>query len=381
MAEQVPVAGQTQVGGDPFEEMLVNMGPQHPSTHGVLRLLIRVSGEYVEDCRFHIGYLHRCHEKISESQTYVQNIPLSDRLDYVGAVPNGWAQCLAVEKLAGLEVPARAEYLRVIAAELQRIASHLLFVGTMGTDLGAVTMFLFGMREREMVIDLLEAMSGARLTYHYIRIGGVARDLPDGFAERAVRTLDTVLSRIPDYDDLFTNNRILRERAERVGVIPAQTALEHGFSGPTLRASGVPYDVRRCDPYGIYDRFEFDVPLGSNGDVYDRFTIRLREIEQSSRIVRQALEGIEGVDGPVRTPIKGRFRPAPGWAYAHVEGARGDVGYYIVSQGGDSPYRLKVRSPCFGNLAGLEHLIWGWKIADVVAILGSIDIVLGCVDR
>ncbi len=362
-----------------FEEMILNMGPQHPSTHGVLRLVLRVSGEVIEECKFHIGYLHRCHEKIAEEHGYLGYLPLADRLDYVCAGPNQWAACLAMEKLAGIEVPERAEYLRVIAAELNRIASHLLFIATFGNDLAAVSVFLYGMREREMVIDLLEALSGQRLTYNYYRVGGVGWDMPEGFAERCREVLDIIESRLPHYNDLFTNNAVMRARTEGVGVVPPDRAIAFGMSGPTLRASGVPYDVRRSDPYGIYDRFEFEVVVGERGDTFDRFWMRVREIQESAKIIRQALDQIP--PGEIRTKLKGRFRPPPGRAYGHVEGARGDVGYYIVSDGTDKPYRLKVRSPCFSNLAGMEEMFRGWKIADVVAILGSIDIVLGCVDR
>jgi len=364
---------------NPFEEMILNMGPQHPSTHGVLRLLIKVSGEFVDDCQLHVGYLHRCHEKLSEKRTYAGALPLPDRLDYVCAVPNGWALCLAAEKLAGVGVPERAEYLRVIASELNRIASHLLFIGTFGIDLGAMTLLLYAFREREYFLDLLQALSGARLTYHYIRLGGVMRDLPEGFKEQAEAAMVNVERRLPEYHALFTNNKIMRERSEGIGIIPRETALEMGFSGPTLRASGVPYDVRRADPYGVYDRLDFDIPVGETGDSFDRYRMRYLEIEQSMRIVRQALKQIPA--GEYRTPIRGRFKPAVGWSYGHVECARGDVGYYIVSDGSDKPYRLKVRAPSFNNLAGIERLVTGWKIADVVAILGSIDIVLGDVDR
>jgi NADH-quinone oxidoreductase subunit D len=361
------------------EEMLINMGPQHPSTHGVLRLLLRLRGEVIEDCRFVVGYLHRCHEKISEAKGWVRALPLTDRMDYLCPIPCEWAMALAAERLAGVEVPPRAEWLRVIATELYRIASHLVFVGTFGADLGATTLFLYGFRERELLMDVFEKLTGQRMTCHYVRIGGVGWDLPAGLDREISGVLDTIVPRLREYDDLFTNNRILRARTEDVGAIPREQALAFGASGPTARASGVDFDLRRDAPYGVYDQVEFEVPLGTRGDCFDRFAVRVEEIRQSAGIVRQALEALP--EGPTRTKLPARFRTPEGMAYGATEGARGEIGYFAIGDGSEAPYRLKIRSPSFSNLALIEKSLVGWKIADVVAILGSVDIVLGDVDR
>jgi len=367
------------IGDTHQEEMLINMGPQHPSTHGVLRLVLRMRGEVIEESRFVIGYLHRNHEKISEQKGWIRALPLTDRVDYLSPITCEWAMALAAERLAGVEVPERAEWLRVIAAELYRIASHLVFAGTFGTDLGATTLFLYCFREREPILDIFEKLTGQRMTCHYVRIGGVGWDLPPGLDDGIRRVLAVIESRLPEYDDLFTNNRILRARVEGVGPVAADKARAFGASGPVARASGVDFDLRRDDPYGVYDRFDFDVPVGQQGDCLDRFTVRLEEIRQSARIVRQALDGLPA--GDVRTKLSARFRTPEGVAYGAVEGARGEIGYYAVGDGSEAPYRLKIRSPSFSNLALIEDTLVGWKIADVVAILGSVDIVLGDVDR
>lgn len=361
------------------EEMLINMGPQHPSTHGVLRLILRMRGEVIESSRFVIGYLHRCHEYISERNGWIRALPLTDRLDYLSPITNEWAMALAAERLAGVEIPERAEWLRVLSAELYRIASHLVFVGTFGNDLAAVTLFLYAFREREMILDIFEKICGQRMTCHYIRIGGVGWDLPPGLDKEIRQVLDTVESRLDEYDDLFTNNRVARARLEAVGEIPAARCIAYGASGPVARASGVDFDLRRDQPYGVYDRFSFDVVLGRRGDCFDRFVCRMMEMRESAKICRQVLDGLPS--GAIRAKLPARFRPPEGVAYGAVEGARGECGYFAISDGGEAPYRLKIRSGSFSNLHLIEDALVGWKLADVVAILGSIDIVLGDVDR
>jgi len=362
-----------------YEEMLINMGPQHPSTHGVLRLLLRLRGEVVEDCKFVIGYLHRNHEKISEIKGWVRALPLADRVDYVCPIPCGWAMALAAERLGSVEVPERAEWLRVLGSELYRIASHLLFVGTFCNDLGATTMFIYGFREREYILDALEKLTGQRLTCHYIRIGGVGWDLTPEIEKAARLAVDTVEERLPEYDDLFTNNRVFRARSEGVGIVSREKAAAFGMSGPNGRASGLDYDLRRDAPYGIYNKLDFAIPLGERGDTFDRFVVRLAEIRESIGLVRQVLDGIPS--GEIRTKLKVRFAPPEGVAYGAVEGARGEIGYFGISDGSDKPYRLKIRSPSFSSLAAVEDTMIGWKVADVGAVLGSTDIVLGDVDR
>lgn len=362
-----------------YEEMLINMGPQHPSTHGVLRVLLRLRGEVIEDAKFVIGYLHRNHEKISELKGWVRALPLADRVDYLSPITCEWAMALAAEKLAEVEVPERAEWLRVVAAELYRVASHLVFIGTFGNDIGATTLFLYAFRERERIMDIFEQLTGQRMTCHYIRIGGVGWDLPKGLDAEIQDTLAVIEQRLPEYNDLFTNNRIFRARSERVGVVTADQAKAFGVSGPNLRASGVDFDLRRDAPYGVYPRFTFDVPTRANGDTFDRYAMRVLEIPQSARIIRQALDGLPA--GGFRTKLKARFQTPPGVAYGAVEGARGEIGYFAISDGSEAPYRLKIRSPSFSSLAAIEKTFIGWKVADAIAILGGVDIVLGDVDR
>ncbi len=362
-----------------YEEMLINMGPQHPSTHGVLRVLLRLRGEVVEDCKFVIGYLHRNHEKVSEIKGWVRALPLTDRVDYLSPITCEWAMALAAEKLGAVEVPERAEWLRVLTAEFYRIASHLVFVGTFCNDLGATTMFIYGFRERELILDVFEKLTGQRLTCHYIRIGGVAWDITPEIEKDIRSALAIIEERLPEYDDLFTNNRIFRARSEGVGVVSRELAAAFGMSGPNARASGLDFDLRRDAPYSVYDRFEFGIPIGEHGDAFDRYAMRLAEIRESIAIVRQVLDGIP--PGEIRTKLKARFTPPAGVAYGAVEGARGEIGYFGISDGSEKPYRLKIRSPSFSSLAAVEDAMIGWKVADVVAILGSTDIVLGDVDR
>jgi len=362
-----------------FHELELSMGPQHPSTHGVLRLLLTLDSEVILNATAHVGYLHRGFEKLAEGMTYIQFVPYTDRLDYVSAITNELGYCLAAEKLIGVEAPRRAQYLRVIASELQRLASHLLFVATMGTDLAAVTVFLYGFRDRERVIDLLDSLSGQRLTYHYLRLGGVAADVPPGFDRNVSDLIQYLTPRLDEMDDLFTNNVIFRRRTEGVGILPPGRALDLGVSGPNLRASGVPYDTRKADPYSSYQEFDFRIPTGKNGDCFDRFAVRMEEMRQSLRILGQAVKGLP--EGEFRAKVARNVKPPMGEAYAHVEGSRGDVGFYIISDGSTNPYRLKIRGPSFVHVMALERILKGWKIADVVATLGSVDIVLGEVDR
>lgn len=357
----------------------LSMGPQHPSTHGVLRLAVKLEGEVVVDCQPDVGYLHRGIEKLAEMRSYIQFIPITDRLDYLASMLGNAAYVGAVEKLGEIEVPERVEYIRVVMMELQRLASHLLFFGTMALDLGATTPFLYSFREREDILDLFEMVCGARLTYNYFRPGGVSRDLPAGFHEKARAYIKKQRSKLPEYDDLFTNNQIFIARTRGVGVISGEDAVNYSMSGPSLRASGVPYDVRKVDPYSVYDKLDWQIVTRTEGDTMSRFMCRRLEIEQSLNIVEQALDRMPEGEFKYKTPL--RLKLPAGEVYHHIESARGDVGVYLVSDGGDKPYRLKWRAPSFINLGALGQMVKGWKVADVVAILGSLDVVLGEVDR
>lgn len=364
---------------DGSKGMILSMGPQHPSTHGVLRLLTHLDGEKVRNVRVDIGYLHRSWEKIMESFTYPQIVPHSDRNDYLGCAFNEHLVCLAVEKRLGLEPPPQAEYIRVIMCELQRICSHLIWVGTFGLDLGATTAFLWSFREREKIYDLFELVTGGRMFPQFFRLGGVRNDFPPTFFERLEETLRSVERSLGHFQNLLEGNPIFRSRTQGIARLPADAAIAYGCTGPTLRASGVNFDVRRDDPYGIYDRFEFDVPVETGGDCWARYLCRMREIPESIRIIRQAVEGLPG--GEVMAGVPRRFRVPPGESFAHVESPRGALGVYLVSDGTDRPFRIKWRSPCFSNLHALERMAPGLYLADLVAAIGSIDIVLGEVDR
>jgi NADH-quinone oxidoreductase subunit D len=367
------------------EEMLVNMGPQHPSTHGVLRLEVTTDGEVVRAVRPFIGYLHRCFEKHAEKVGYPGVIPYTDRMDYLAAMNNNHGYVLTVEKLLGLEVPERAEYIRVIIAELGRIASHLVAFGTFANDIGATTPLLYAFRERERILDIFEKACGARLTYNYYRIGGLSRDLTPDILEMIRAFCDYFEPKLKDYDQLLSYNRIFIERCSGVGVIPKAMAVNYGITGPPLRASGIQWDLRKNDPYSIYDRFDFDIPVGTGmkgevGDCWDRYIIRMWEMAESLKIIRQALAGIP--EGDFMNPKAPKNIKCPkGEAYVRVENPRGELGYYLVSDGKPNIWRLKVRSPCFTNLAVLPAISDGILIADLVAILGSLDIVLGEIDR
>ena len=361
------------------EEMEINMGPQHPSTHGVLRLVLHLDGEEIKDMRPVIGYLHRGVEKLSEHRTYSMIEPLTDRLDYVAAISENLGWCGAVERLLNVEPPPRAQSIRVILAELQRVASHLVWLGTHALDLGAMTVFFYCFREREILLDLFESFCGARLTYNSMRIGGLYEDVPPGWFERVRHFLKIFPDRMKEYEDLLTVNRIFLGRTQGVGVLSAEDAVAYGVSGPTLRASGVSYDVRKAIPYSSYDQFEFDVPLGSHGDTYDRYLVRMEEMRQSCRIVRQALDRMP--DGEVRAKVPKYIKPPAGDVYHVVESPRGEQGFYVISSGSEMPYRVRFRAPSFANLQALPAMCRGGLVADVVAVIGSIDIVLGDCDR
>lgn len=359
--------------------MVINVGPQHPSTHGVLRLILTLDGEQILHCEPVCGYLHRGLERMMERRPYRHNIPFTDRLDYLAALSCNLGICQCIERLGGVEVPERAQYIRVLLMELQRIASHLVFLGTFGTDLGATTMFLYAFREREMVLDLLEECTGARLTYNWVRVGGVPDDLPDGFGQNVLAFLKLFRERIEEYHQLLTRNRIFRSRTQGIGILPKHLALAHGASGPVIRASGVAYDIRTVAPYEVYDRVQFDVPVMEKGDVWARYMVRMEEMRQSIRIIEQVLRDIP--DGPVQTKLPKVFKPPAGIAYSRVESPRGELSFMMVSDGSPNPARVHIRTPSFVNLSILPHLLEGTKVADLVAILGSLDIVLGEIDR
>ena len=366
------------------EELLINMGPQHPSTHGVLRLVVRTDGEIVRESWPQIGFLHRCFEKIAESLNYAQVVPYTDRMDYLASMNNALAFCLGVEKLGGIEVPERAAYLRVIAAELNRIASHLVSFGTYALDLGAFTPFLYAFREREYILAILEKMSGGRLLYHYPRIGGVARDMTAEMIQDTRAFLKIMRKAWPEYNTLLSENQIFVKRTANVGAVSREQAIAWGFTGPCLRGSGVPFDLRKQHPYSLYERFQFDVPVGEGlkgtvGDCWDRYWVRMVEIMECCKIIEQALDGLP--EGPVMAKVPRALKLPKGEVYVPCENPRGELGYYIVSDGGPKALRVKARGPSFCNLSITNALCRDILLADVVAVLGSIDIVLGEVDR
>jgi NADH-quinone oxidoreductase subunit D len=361
------------------EVLEVNMGPQHPATHGVLRVILGLDGETIVDCKPVIGYLHRGVEKLSEHKLYVMIPPLCDRLDYVGSASQNLGYIEAVEKLCGIEVPDRGQYIRVILAELNRISSHLVWLGTHGLDIGAMTVFFYTFREREMILDLFETFCGARLTTNMFRIGGTLEDLPPGWIEGCRRFIDILPSRIQEYEGLLSKNRIWLERTKGIGVISAEEAVNWGLTGPCLRGSGVNFDVRKAIPYAAYDRFQFDVPLGTHCDTYDRYVVRVEEMRQSARIIRQALDTLPG--GEFRGKVPKKLKPPVAEVYHVIEGPRGEQGFYIKSDGTEKPYRVRFKSPSFVNLQALPVMSKGHLIADAVAIIGTLDIVLGDADR
>jgi NADH-quinone oxidoreductase subunit D len=367
------------------DDLVLQMGPQHPSTHGVLRLELVLDGELVKRITPHIGYLHRCFEKHAEAMTYPQVIPYTDRMDYIAAMSMEFGYVLTVEKLMGLtELPERLQYIRVIMAELQRIASHLLAIGTYGLDTGAITPFLWCFRDREKILDLFEWASGARLLYNYLWIGGVMQDLPPGFSDKVMEFVDYFEPRVQELNELLSFNKIFIERTASIGVLPIDVAISYGVGGPNLRGSGMKWDLRKEEPYGIYNRFDFDVPVGTGefgvlGAAWDRYMVRVREMLESIKILRQAVEQLPGGDPNEALPR--RIRPSEGDAYMRTESPRGEIGFYIVSDGTEKPYRCKGRSPCYTAISAIDAIGRGALVADAVAIVGSLDIVLGEIDR
>ncbi|MCJ7584775.1 MAG: NADH-quinone oxidoreductase subunit D [Anaerolineales bacterium] len=368
--------------GLPSYRIIVNMGPQHPSTHGVFRVAVMLDGETVVSLKPVMGYLHRNHEKIGERNTFLMNMPYTDRLDYLSSMSNNFGYALAVEKLMQIAVPERADYLRVMMAEMTRIANHLMAIGALLNDLGAYfTPMLYALEERELILDIFEAVAGSRMMCNYFRFGGVARDLPEGALEK-IKDLffERLPRRIDEIDYFLTENEIVRARGIGQGVLTSEDAIRYSAAGPLLRASGIPYDVRRAEPYSIYDRFEFEVAVRNHGDIYDRFMIRLDEIRQSIRIVQQAVKGLP--EGPIQSgKPQYQVRVPAGESYGRVEGPKGELGFYVISTGKPNPWRYHVRAPSFINLTAFGPMCIGQKVADVVAVLGSIDIVLGETDR
>jgi NADH-quinone oxidoreductase subunit D len=361
------------------EEMLLNVGPQHPSTHGVFRLVVKIDGETIRESIPVVGYLHRGTEKLAENLNYTQIIPYTDRLDYLSAMTNNYVICHAVETMMGIEVPERAEFLRVIVMELNRIASHLVWWGTYLLDIGAMSPFLFAFRDRETILDLFNELCGARLTYNYMRIGGVKWDAPPGWIEKAKEFVQYMKKEIGNYHNLVSGNEIFINRLKGIGKFDAKTALDYSMSGVMLRSTGIKWDLRKDEPYSIYNRFDFDVPTSTEGDCLARYQLRMAEIEQSLRILEQALAQFPS-EGEIMGKVPKVIRPPVGETFVRIESPRGEIGCYIMSNGKDKPWRLKFRRPSFNNLQVLPKLLEGENIANMVAILGSIDIVLGEVD-
>jgi NADH-quinone oxidoreductase subunit D len=360
----------------------ISMGPQHPSTHGVFRMNVTLDGEQVVKLKPVFGYLHRNHEKIAETESYLGCMPYTDRLDYICSITNNWAYAIAVEKLAGIQVPERAEYLRVITGELTRLQNHAGLIGFLMQDMGASgTPLMYAFREREKVLDLFEALTGARMMCNYMRFGGCRCDLPAGWLDGAKKVVAGFPKFLDEFESLLKTNEILMARTQGVGIVTKAQAINAGLSGPMARASGVDYDLRKVDKYGIYERFNFRVPLGEVGDVYDRYMLRVLEMRESIEILKQAIRDLP--EGPIMDPntkIRG-FRPKAGEAYGRIEGPKGELGFYLISDGSPNPYRYRVRPPTLINLTLLEDMCLGHNVADIVIILGSIDIVLGEVDR
>lgn len=361
------------------EELLLNVGPQHPSTHGVFRIIVKIDGEVITEATPVIGYLHRGTEKLAESLNYTQIVPYTDRMDYLSAMTNNYVLCYAVEKMMGIEVPERAQFLRLIVMELQRIASHLVWWGTYLLDLGALSPFLFAFKEREMIVNLFNELCGARLTYNYMRVGGVKWDAPPGWIDKVRDFIPYMEKQLKEYDRLVSGNEIFLARVKGVGKYDAETAIAYGLSGANLRCTGVKWDLRKEEPYCIYDRFEFDVPVGKNGDCYDRYLVRMEEMRQSLRILKQAVEQFPS-SGETMGKVPRVIRPPAGETYVRIESPRGEIGCHIVSKGKAEPYRLKFRRPSFNNLQILPKLLVGETITNLIAILGGVDIVLGEVD-
>ncbi|MGB9722636.1 MAG: NADH-quinone oxidoreductase subunit D [Chloroflexia bacterium] len=365
------------------ETVPINVGPQHPSTHGVFRMVVKLQGETVVDLDPVLGYLHRCQEKLAEGHTYLQSIPYTDRLDYVCAMTNNHPYVMAVEKLAGIEVPRRAECIRVIMDELTRIMNHALLVGFLLNDMGAwMTPVQYGLREREKILDLFEMASGSRMMCNYMRFGGVARDLPEDFLPLLQKVVDDFPGFIDEYERFLTTNEILMARCKYVGILSPDRAVAYGVTGPVLRASGVAYDIRKVDRYSLYGELDFDIPVGTVGDTYDRYLVRIYEMRQSIRILKQVMERLkETPPGDIQSKVPRALRPPAGEAYARIESPKGELGFYLISDGGEKPYRWRVRAPSFVNLTPLAEMCRGHKVADLIIIFGSIDITMAEVDR
>lgn len=359
--------------------MVLNMGPQHPSTHGVLRIILKLEGERVTSSECEIGYLHRGVEKIGENRTYGQFAPYVDRMDYVAAVSNGLGYCLAVEKLAGVLAPPRAQVVRVILAELNRIASHLLWLGTHAIDLGAMTALFYTFREREEILKIFENYCGARLTTHAFRIGGLHYELYEGFEQQVNTFCEMFLKRLDEYDELLTGNPIWQGRLHGIGQLTVEECKQLGVTGPVLRASGLPWDLRKAQPYSGYEQYKFNVPVGQLGDSWDRYTVRMAEMRESVAIVRQGVAAIPGGPGMAKVPRV--LKPPPGEVYVSIEAPKGELGYFLVSDGTVQPYRVRVRPPSFLNLQALDRMVKGLSVADVVVVIGTLDFVMGEVDR
>ena len=365
-----------------LQEMELNFGPQHPSTHGVLRIVLKVDGERIVSARPDIGYLHRGTEKLFETETYPMVIPHTDRMDYVAAATSNHAYCLTVEKFLQVPVPKKAQYIRVLLDELQRISSHLVWLGTSGIDLGAMTPFFYCFREREAILDLFEEFCGARLTLNCMRIGGLLEDMPPGFVQKVRDFIEPFEERVDEYEELLTNNRIWKKRTIGVGVLPVDQCIEWGVTGPPLRGAGFAWDIRRAIPYECYPELDFEIPVGKNADTYDRYLVRMAEFRQSRRIVQQCCDWLDkNPGGEIRGKVPRVIKPVAGEAYASVESPKGEIGFYLVSNGGNRPYRLHVRPPSFINLQALPEMVKGHMVSDLVAVIGTIDIVLGEVDR
>ena len=360
-------------------DVIVNMGPQHPSTHGVFRLVLWIDGEIITKAEPHIGYLHRGSEKLCESELYSQVISLFDRIDYLANLNMELGFCAAVEKLMEIDIPDRAWYIRTILCELNRIASHLLFYGVFGLDAGAMTPVLYGFRDREKIQSVFESVTGARMMHNFIRIGGLKEDVGNDFKKDVTKLLSTLKTSIDECDELLSGNEVFLARTKGIGTIERQTALDYGLSGPTLRGSGIPEDIRISDPYGIYDRFDFKIPVGTVGDSWDRYYVRVEEMRQSISIIEQALAQMD--EGPILGNVRRLIKPPKGEIYTRTETPRGDFGVFLVSDGSDKPYRVKVRTPSFSNLLALTKMLENSYVADSVVILGSLDIVMGEVDR
>ena len=362
------------------EPFILNIGPQHPSTHGVFRIKVTVDGERILDAEMVMGYLHRSMEKLAEERTYTQNIPFTDRTDYLASMSNNLGYCLAVEKLAGIDVPERGSAIRVIMAELQRLASHCMAVGAFTNDTGAwQTPIMWLFREREKLLDIFEMVSGARLTCNYMRIGGVAFDLPKEFETAVRKFLRECPATIDEVEGLMVKNEIFIVRTRGIGVLTPEMATNSSLSGPMLRGSGIAWDIRKADPYCGYEKYEFEIPIGYQGDSFDRFIVRIAEMRQSLKIIEQALDGLPG--GPHSTQVPLALRPPAGEAYGRIESPRGELGYYVVSDEGPSPYRFHIRPPSFINLTALKEMTVGGTVADAIVVLGSVDIVVGEIDR